>query len=216
MEFDELPNGLDRNSGGCLNERLIPYYAEHYSRLADHCPFVEKIDYHYLERYFDQIPENFIKRFVNLIHFIAYNEINNQDQLIKVLGECKTITRLELPSSLGQHFFDFHLYDLCPNIDTLHIFGGEVLNLEFIFKFKYIRELTVYQTESIEFVKRLVESYKNITFQFNYFYNQDLFEITIYKNTDKHYVMLRKGDEGPLVLNSLDDLYNLESYLENK
>ena len=155
LEFDQLPDGLDKllnevdefsyevediYLGKCLNKNLIQYYAQYYSRLADHCPFVESVDYYELERYFDQIPENFLKRFVNLTDFTA-EKVNDLDQMIRVLGECRTITDLTLPSSLGQHFFDFHLYNLCPNIDTLDIVGDEILNCGFIFKFKNIRYL---------------------------------------------------------------------------
>ena len=168
LEFDELPDRLYNSSlGQYIDEDLIPYYAEHYSKLADHCPFVNSVNYNDLERCFDQIPENFTKRFVNLTEFIAYKEVNNPDQLIRVLGECKTITRLELHSSLGQHFFDFHLYNLCPNIYELDIYGDDVLNYEFILKFKYVSLFYFYRTESIEIVKKRIESHESVNDEFN-------------------------------------------------
>ena len=74
-----------------------------------------------------------MKRFVNLITFIVDKEVIDLDQLIVVLGECKMISELRLPSSLGQHFFDFHLYNLCPNIDNLKIIDDETLNCELIY-----------------------------------------------------------------------------------
>ena len=86
--------------------------------------------------------------------------------------ECKLITSLTLPSSLGQHFFDFQLYDLCPNINELDICGDEILICEFIFKFKYIRQLFVCKPLSIEFERRLAESYKRIRVGFDYFHNR--------------------------------------------
>ena len=219
LELDELPVGLDDfHLGVCLNENLIQYYLEYYSRLADHCPFVDSVYYHDLERCFGQIPENFMKRFVNLKHFIAHKEVNNLDQLIRVLGECKTITRLVLPSSLGQHFFDFHLYDLCPNIDELEIFGERVLNCEFILKFKYIWNFFVNQIESIEFVRRFVESPEYINVKFNYFHNRDLFEIKISKLQEIMNIeikIIKRNEEDPLILYSFHDLYELESFFND-
>ena len=230
FRFDELPNelpdwlsdGLDNNQLEELTENythnmhnIYSYYAENYSRLADHCPLVKSINYNLLEMYFNQIPENFIKKFVNLTRFIAGKKVNNPEQLIRMLEECKTITWLVLPSSLGQHFFDFRLYDLCPNIYELEICDEEVLNCEFILKFNNIKRFTVYQTESIEFARRLVESHESMNIQFNYFYNGDLFEIKITKYwIEKYKFVIRKECETILVLNSLDDLYKLESYLD--
>ena len=106
-----------------------------------------------------------------------------------MLVECITITCLKLPSSLGQHFFDSHLYDLCPNICALDIIGWEVLNCEFILKFKNIQEFKVYQTESIEFARSLVESHDSINVKSNYFHNRDLFKITIWKYRDDNVIM---------------------------
>ena len=214
LEFDELPDGLDDLQdelddivlGDYLDWELIEFYAEHYSRLADHCPFVKSINYNKLESCFDQIPENFMKRFVNLTKFYARWQVNDLDQLIRVLGECKTITWLVLPSSLGQHFFNFHLYNLCSNISVLEVWGPKffdekVLDCEFILKFKNIRQLSVYQP---------VEGTKFITVKFNYFHNRDLFEITIWTYKDGTYEsFLSKELEDPLVLKSL------ESYLDN-
>ena len=212
-EPDELPDGLRdgpdnrdySETRAFLDENLIPYYVEYYSRLADHCPFVNIVNYNHLERYFNQIPENFMKRFVDLKEFIVTRDVDNLDQLIRVLGECKTIRNLELHSSLGQHFFDSHLYDLCPYIRTLDIIGEEVLNCEFILKFKNSKRFTVYQTESIEFATRLDESHGDLRVEFGYFHNQDLFKIIIYKhrNHSNHGITIRKGEES-LALDSID------------
>ena len=211
-EPDELPDGLRdgpdnrdySETRAFLDENLIPYYVEYYSRLADHCPFVNIVNYNHLERYFNQIPENFMKRFVDLTHFFVKNNVNNLDQLIRVLGECKTIWNLKLHSSLGQHFFDSHLYDLCPNVRTLDIIGEEVLNCEFILKFKNIRRFTVYKTESIEFATRLDESHEDLRVEFGYFHNRDLFKIIIRKHRNAKYgIRIRKGKES-LALDSFD------------
>ena len=130
--------------------------------------------------------------------------------------ECKLITSLTLPSSLGQHFFDFHLYDLCPNIYYLDICGEEVLDCEFIFKFKNISQFFVKQSLSIEFVRRLVESHERIRVGFN-FYHQDSFEIQIKKQSDETYLLTisRGYEDYDSSLNSLDDLYKLESYCDD-
>ena len=217
---DELPNELpaERSDGyidELLEDHLHSYYAKHYSRLADNCPFVESINYSLLEIYFDKIPVNFMKRFVDLTEFIVKKNINNLDQLIRVLEECKTITSLELHSSLGQHFFDFHLYDQCPNIRKLEICDARLLNFEFIFKFKSINEFCVSHLESIEFARRLVESRKYITVEFNYFRNRNEFKIRIEKYRSGYfYLTIEKRFKDPLVFRSLDDLYKLESYLD--
>ena len=217
LEFDELPDGLyDIDSTYKIDDDLIPYYAEHYSKLADHCPFAGRVEYNDLEKCFDQIPENFMKRFVNLTEFYAKRDVNDVDQLIRVLGECKTVTWLKLPSSLGQHFFDFHLYNLCPNIYELEICGDQVLNCEFILKFKYISLFHFYRTESVEFVKKLVESHESMSVHFNYFHNGDLFKIRIgkFKDGTHNQFEIKKGSEDPLVY-SLDSLYNLISHWQN-
>ena len=203
-EPDELPDGLrdapdERDCSktrAFLDENLIPYYVKYYPRVADHCLYVKKVNYNHLERYFNQIPENFMKRFVDLTHFFVKNNVNNLDQLIRVLGECKTIWNLKLHSSLGQHFFDSHLYDLCPYIRTLDIIGEEVLNCEFILKFKNIKEFTVYQTESIEFATRLDKSHEEVDVEFGYIHNRDLFKITIckYRNGGQG-IRIRKGEK---------------------
>ena len=205
---DELRDGPDESDCAedrdCLDENLIPYYVEYYSRLADQCLFVKIVNYNHLERYFNQIPENFMKRFVDLKEFIVTRDVDNLDQLIRVLGECKTIRNLKLHSSLGQHFFDSHLYDLCPNVRTLDIIGEEVLNCEFILKFKNTWVFTIYQTESIEFATRLDESHENIRVEFGYFNNRDLFKIIIWKRKNgNHGIRITKGEES-LDLDSID------------
>ena len=167
-----------------------------------------------MERYFDRIPENFMQRFVNLTVFIAGRKVNDPDQLIRLLRECKTITTLRLTSSLGQEFFDLHLYDLCPYMNNLFILRGEGgLNYEFIFKFKNIHHLTVSQLQSMEPARRLVERPKCIKVRFNYFHNRLLFEITVWKlkNTGpmRDYDFAIRKESDPLVLRSL------ESYLDD-
>ena len=214
FKFDELPDDLPDEMGaegfdGYIDElpedHLHSYYAKYYSRLADHCPFVKSINYNLLERYFNQIPQNFMKRFVNLTNFNVSWKINNRHQLIRVLGECKTITWLALHSSLGQHFFDIYLYNLCPNISVLEVCGPKfvdekLLDCEFILKFKNIRQLSVYQP---------AEDIKFVNVKFNYSHNRDLFKITIWTNKDGTYKpFLSKESEDPLVLKSL------ESYLD--
>ena len=218
LEFDELPKRLADTDleDFFIDNDTIQYYAEHYSRLANHCPFVDCIHYHHLGECFDRIQENFMKRFINCFCLIVDEKVNDLDQLVRVLGECKTITSLHLPSSLGQHFFDFHLYNLCPNIDALNINGKQVLNCEFILKFKNILRLSVNQIESIELVRRLVESPKKIYVEFSYFYNRDSFRITFSKYITGCYcaIAIFKGREKvSFVLKSLDDLYKLETYL---
>ena len=225
LEFDELPERLANidSEDFYIDKDTIQYYVEHYSRLAVHCPFVDYIHYHRLGECFNQIQENFMKRFVNCSFLIVNEKTNDLDQLVRVLGECKTITSLNVPSSLGQHFFDFNLYNLCPNIDTLYINGEQVLNCEFILKFKNIRHLAVNQIESIEFVKRFAESRKKIYVDFSYFYNRDLFRITFTNWFGKYmtgsYVATRivNGQEKvSFVLKSLDDLYKLGTYLDDR
>ena len=145
-EFEELPDRLPVRQFcniSFLDLTFIKAYGD-YSRLASHCPFVRSVRYKDLKECFDQIPENLMKRFVNLTNFSVNEEISDLDQLIRVLGESKTITNLTLPLSLGQDFFNFHLHNLCPNINTLKIFGEEILNCEFILKFKYIRQFSVF------------------------------------------------------------------------
>ena len=217
LEFDEVPIELSKHIGKCLDQTIAKWYVEYYSKLADHCPFMKVVFYNSLEEFFVQIPEKFMNRFVNCYRFIVDKNVNDLDQLIRVLGDCKTITDLRLPSSLGQHFFDSKLYKLCPNIDLLEICGKEVLDCEFILNFKNISQLFFYQTESIEFVRRLVESHERIYARFNYYsYNRDLFEITIIKNREGYYKFyIRKGSEDSLVLDRLSDLYKLEAYCDN-
>ena len=219
LEFDEVPTRSFSN-GKFLDLILSKSYAENYSRLADCCPFIESAYYNWLEKFFVQIPEKFMDRFVNLTSFIVDEKIKDFDQLIRVLRECRTITCLRLPSSLGQNFFDFHFYDLCPNIVTLDITSDEVLNCEFILKFKNIHELYVKQTLTVELVKKLIESLKIMTFRFNFYY-QDLFEIRITNYRDRAYELAiskpiqRLNKPYSLVLKSLDDLDKLESYCDD-
>ena len=219
LELHEVPIKTFIN-GKFLDLILSESYAEHYSRLADCCPFIESVDYNSLERCFIHIPENFMYRFVNLTTFKVDEKIQDLDQLIRVLSECRTITSIKLPSSLGQHFFDFHLYDLCPYIDTLDITSDEVLNCEFILKFKNIRQLCVkHQTLSLELVRRLVET-QIMTFRFN-FYHQDLFQIKIVKFRYGSYELAiskpnqRFDQTHSLVLKNLDDLDKLEWYCDD-
>lgn len=69
LELDELPNELNSTNMSFLNSNTINLYAQHYSKLADHCPFVYHIDYNVLEECFNKIPENFMDRFVNFFLF---------------------------------------------------------------------------------------------------------------------------------------------------
>ena len=193
LEFDKLPDELDFDNWSILDHKMGKFYAQYYSRLADHCPFVKKINYNDLEEHFNKIPENFLSRFVNFDSLIVRDEVNDLDQLIKVLGDCKTIRYLELHSSFGQQFFDSHLFDLCPNIDSLLIHGSQVLDFEFVFKFKNICRFSVDQTLPIELAKRLIQNFKSIDDL--EFYHRDVFRIAIDKYTIPPFLRLIINNE---------------------
>ena len=208
---------LAKSDRQLVGKSMAKLYAQYYSRLADHFPSVRHADYNDLERCFNQIPDKFMLRFVNCNRLIINEKVNDLDQLIRVLGECKTIRDLKLHSSLGQHFFDFHLYELCPNIDKLTILGDQVLDCEFILKFKYIRELIVHQILPVELLKQLAKILKGAHTEIIFYHRE--FQISI-----KKYVVKRRTQEPRYYLSgrnisgwkwfsikSFNDLYKLSS-----
>ena len=225
-KLDELDIALievDSCLGGYLAEPLAILYNKYYSRLTDYCPFVEWIYYNTLEKSFKQIPEKFMDRFVNCDSFNINEKVNDLDQLIRVLKECKTITSLSLVSSLGQHFYDFRLYDLCdlcPNILSLSIDhtknGYHALNFEFIFKFKNIRSFSVRDRLSFEFVAKLIGSHRDMSVKFvdrSFEIKIVKFEIGTYRLIVRSCITYKSNYSSH---GSLDDLFDkLETICDN-
>ena len=214
LEIGVLPDELDFDNWSILDHKMINLYAKYYSKLADYCPHVSEINYNDLEACFNKLPDNFTNKFPNFDFLVAHKEVNNLNQLIKVLDECKTIRKLKLHSSLGQRFFDCNLTDLCPNIVKLKVLGNQVLDFEFVFKFKNICRISIDQTLPIELAKRLIQSFKSL--KRLEFYHRDVFEIHITNYCNLYLLRERKTNTRcELKNNTLDSLLdNLEKFCD--
>ena len=148
----------DFQFSSCLNDKSLDYYIRNYDRIADFIPFIQSIDYNSLEKVSNQLPNDFLKKFVDLNRLFANEKINNVDYLISVLREFDTISHLKLNTTLSQNFYDNILFDLNPNIEALEIGRmndeDEILNCEFLFKFKNIKTFCVEQQLSNDFLEK--------------------------------------------------------------
>ena len=139
---------------------LIAFYANNNKHLQDKIQYITTLNYNNrLLEYLNQLPNDFLNRLVNLNRLEV--EIEDANQLAKILKDCKTIISLKLPATLDQSFYD-NMFSLNSNIERLDIFGDAILNLEFIFKFKHLKTFRLDKQLPIEFVIKFLETFKII------------------------------------------------------
>lgn len=170
VHLDEcIPSEELKNSRHQINKKAIELFGDNYRRMASVLPFVHQIDYCDLEEYFDdKIPTDFIGRFVSLDYLIATRKIKYANQLIRILGECSSLSSLALDSSLSQSFFN-SLPVILYFLKYLIVKNEQKLNFnEFLLGFNSLELIYVRHSLPIELVEKIFHKYKKLIFSFVY------------------------------------------------
>lgn len=165
--LEELPF-----SGDEPNFREVQLIRNHCTKfMAINQIYVLNIHLNVLEDCFsDGIPEELIRKFVNLRSLRIDRAVNDEQQLgdiLNILGRC--LNQLEIGSSLlTQNFFDL-LPSICPILVELSIKEKQTIDPNFLLGFKSLMSLTFLQEITKEFVESVFEKYEHLNlFVFNH------------------------------------------------
>ena len=153
----------------------LPYIVANFERVRlIHC--VKKVNYSDLIHYWDRLTmDEFFSKFVRIEEVIVGWAVDSEGQFVEFIKKCKLLRKLTIRCSpFSQAFFD-HLHSYCANLDALKITTRpqQIQNLDFLFKHRYLRELSINRQLDYEFVHRLTQS-RSTTFCFVEFFMKGL------------------------------------------
>ena len=168
---DYLEHDLNYGSDS-LNDENIQIYLSNYTELANQLTFIKYINYSSWQSNELSIPDDFIKKFVNLNGIWITEKIDNQVKFIRLLNDCVSFSFLKLNYSQLTQLFYCQLPRLCSTIKNLEIKDEQKLidNLDFsfIFKLDYLNSLTTNKRIQFDFVYlafRQLPKFCNFTFK---------------------------------------------------
>lgn len=139
-----------------LNENKVRHMIHHYSKLADTFPFYNSADFKAIAHHFENIPIEFLKKFINLSSLTVGYCIFDLNQLLKVLRTCKSLKHITFAETqLNNDFFN-SLPSHCPRLASLKINQSELFNFNFAFNLKNLTCLHTTQPLSTEFLNELL------------------------------------------------------------
>lgn len=146
----------------------------------------------------DGIPEELVRRLVNLRSLTVSRTVRDLDQLVKVLKIAgRGLNHVEIASAaLKQDFFDL-LPRLCSVLGSLMIKQRTQLSAEFILTFRSLINVNFFQELSIEIVKAALAKFEHLEL-ISFFYEDYRVRLnrsrdnpirTIIINEDRHYLL---------------------------
>ena len=198
---------------------IIEQFSLKYDRLASTLPFVNYVEYEYLDTYFDTIPSGLLDRMVNLCTLFV-DRITNVNKFLTFFNQCsralRTLSAVELKNTNLDQTFYSSMPNVCTNLYFLTIKDEQSLvddlNFDFLFKFQYLVRFSTNKHLTIDFVRRMINQLKHLT-QIRFRGKDCKIHLFFYiKNSIELYIKnIIKNETSELTFTNFNDLF---SYLE--
>lgn len=147
--------------------------ATYYERLSDRCPWVKAIDYSVLASMFNEIPQDFHRRFFQ-ISSVDVSLPVDQAKFVAFLTKFNAIRTMNLKNVPLDRSFLANLSGYCPYLRDLCINEpSETINLAFVFEQDYLESLTIDQEISFYKMNQILNHFslddENRSSQLSYF-----------------------------------------------
>lgn len=123
------------------------------------------------------LPDELLKRLVAVRNLEANGQVNDADQLTKVLDYLgRSLDQIKIKSSLlGQEFFD-ELPKRCPILSVLIIKGANQIDPAFILKFQSLKQVEYHQELDAQIARASFVKYKYLS-SFLFYHQDHCFEL---------------------------------------
>lgn len=185
-------------------------------------PLVQSLNFNFLEANQINLTKDILDRFINLEYIYLKSQVTDENKLEQLIKNSNNLLDLSFELCfLSEQFFyrlpEFNEFITALRLNTLFTVNVDNLNLDFIFKFKYLSCFQINKEITLDFIRLLFENLNYLStliFHFNGHSNFKIISIYPEDIFDKYLIKykLYKNDEDKIDFKSL---YDLIEYLNN-